>query len=69
MQRQLETEPLSVTYDRKERLGSNSGCVDAAGYSAQQSTTDLLTGDDDAERKARLAIAAVGSQGLGWWHH
>ncbi len=50
-------EQASVTYDSKKTdLEAIQDAVDAAGYSAQPvQEQDLLTGDDDSERKARLA--------------
>ncbi len=50
-------ELASVTYDPKRTaLEAIQDAVDAAGYSAQPvQEQDLLTGDDDSERKARLA--------------
>lgn len=50
-------ELASVTYDpKKTDLEAIQDAVDAAGYSAQPvQEQDLLTGDDDSERKARLA--------------
>ncbi len=50
-------ELANVTYDSKKTdLEAIQDAVDAAGYSAQPvQEQDLLTGDDDSERKARLA--------------
>ncbi|MBW4641038.1 MAG: heavy metal translocating P-type ATPase [Gloeocapsa sp. UFS-A4-WI-NPMV-4B04] len=50
-------EQASVTYDpKKTDLEAIQDAIDAAGYSAQLvQEQDLLTGDDDSERKARLA--------------
>jgi len=47
-------ELASVTYDPKKTDLAIQDAVDAAGYQPVQEQ-DLLTGDDDSERKARLA--------------
>lgn len=49
-------EQATVTYDSKKTdLEAIQDAIDAAGYSAQPlQEQDILTGDDDAERKARL---------------
>jgi len=50
-------EQATVTYDpKKTDLGAIQNAVDTAGYSAQPiQEQDLLAGDNDVERKARLA--------------
>ncbi len=50
-------EQATVTYDPKRTdIEAIQDAIDAAGYSAQPiQEQDLLTGDDDAERKTRLA--------------
>lgn len=49
-------EQATVTYNSKKTdLEAIQNAIDAAGYSAQPVPEDILTGDDDAERKARLA--------------
>jgi P-type Cu+ transporter len=49
-------EQATVTYDSKKTdIEAIQDAIDAAGYSGQPvQEQDLLTGDDDAERKARL---------------
>jgi Cu+-exporting ATPase len=50
-------EQATITYDpRRTDLEAIQAAVDAAGYSAQPiQAQDLLAGDDDAERRTRLA--------------
>lgn len=49
-------EQATVTYDPKRTdLETIQDAIDAAGYSAQPIQEQLLTGDDDVERKTRLA--------------
>jgi len=46
---------LSVYDPKKKNLEAIQDAVDAAGSAQPVQEQDLLTGDDDSERKARLA--------------